>query len=230
MIWICAITMLLMLVITFLLYLPIHIHVRFSQRQADTDGEVDVYYLFGIIHVKRRLFGIQATLSDEGPALRATHSPKRGASGKAHEHSVLTAKEVLHIVMNWQAWLELIRDMWLPLRRLLRQTHVKHCQVSARVGTGDVVTTGVAYGTLWSVFSSIVGRMTYLCKFDAGPIISVAPDFEKPSFESTVDCIVHIRAGYAMCAAIRLVRVWRRRKTDGASHSRAHEDSHGEYS
>jgi hypothetical protein len=229
-VWLSMLLLFMIGAVVVLFSLPIRVHVEFVQRQGDTDGSLDVRYLFGIVHLRRRLYGVQTTMSDDGPAVKATHGKTGNKSKGNSDHTVLTAREVMHIIVHWRAWVELAKDMWTPFRGLLRGVHIEQCQVNALVGTGDVVLTGVVNGSMWGIVSSLVGRMTYLCQFDAPPDVSIQPDFQRPFFETRIDCIARVRAGHAMLAGIRLALVWRRRKTNGTSHSGAHENGHGKHS
>jgi hypothetical protein len=116
------------------------------------------------------------------------------------------------------------------MRRMLRHTVVRRCSVHLRVGTGDVVTCGMAYGAVWGMVSSILGWMSRLCTFHGIPDLVIVPDFEQPVFHAAAECIMEIRAGYAIIAGLGLIRALRRRMADGTPYSRLDADRHEQYS
>ncbi|CAM3788584.1 DUF2953 domain-containing protein [Alicyclobacillus pomorum] len=205
--------------------LRVRMEVELSQSNSDTDGFVYISTLFGLVKVRKRIVSVKVTMSSDGPAVETLHTTQNRA-----KTSVLTTREVLHIIHHWQQWLALIRDVWQQCRSLLSKVAIHEFHVRGSVGTGDVVLTGMAYGSLWAAVSSVVGRLTYLARWKSTPDVRIDANFQQAELHMSVRCIANVRAGYLMITAMRLVRVWRRRTSDGSPNPGTHEDGHGEYS
>lgn len=223
--WIYILAAVVLIVVVAIAFLWVRIEVAFSQANSDTDGFVQLSTLFGLVKIRKRIVSVKVTMSSDGPAVQTLHTNE--SSSKT---SVLTTREVLHIIHHWQQWLALIRDVWQKIRNLLSKVSIHEFHVRGRLGTGDVVLTGMAYGTLWAAVSSIVGRLTYLARWKTAPDVRIDANFQHAEFYMSVRCIANVRAGYLMVTAMRLVRVWRRRTSDGSPNPGTHEDGHGEYS
>jgi Protein of unknown function (DUF2953) len=217
----------LILVVLAIACLRVRIHVEFTQDNSDTDGFVLVSTLFGLVKVRKRIVSVEVTMTSDGPALQTKHT----AMVQNHaETSLLTTREVMHIIKHWQQWLALFGDVWQQFRHVLRKFAIHEFRIRGNMGTGDVILTGMAYGMLWAAVSGAVGWLTYLARWNTTPDICIDANFKHAEFRVSVQCIATVRAGYLMLTAVRVLRAWRRRISDGSPNPGTHEDSHGEYS
>lgn len=206
----------------FLAWLPLRIKVWIRRQHGDDEGAVEVFYLFGLVRWKRKLLSLTAKKSDEGPSLAVEHGPVDAQTGKSkgpnadntstsakQNHTELTTEEVWRALKNWSHWKRVFDGVRPILKRLLRHTWFSHCDIQMTVGTSDVVSTGLAYGTAWSLATGIIGPLTYWANFSDKPTVNLTADFHQARFEGSARCIVKVRLGYAIFAGLRLARVWK---------------------
>jgi hypothetical protein len=213
------------LVVLGLFFLPIRVEVNLAQDNGDTDGQMKVSTLFGIVRWHRKLVGVKLEATDEGPSLQLQQAGMKGS-----ETSILTTEEIFKLLRNWRTWVALLRDLRNVMRKLLRHVHVEHFSADVTVGTGGAASTGIACGALWAVLARAVGSFTRVAQFQVKPELNIRPDFDNPTFRLSAHCIARVRMGYAMITALRLFGVWRRRTSDGTPNPGSHENSHGEHS
>ncbi|GGI95528.1 hypothetical protein GCM10010885_01450 [Alicyclobacillus cellulosilyticus] len=225
---------------------PLRMTVSFRHVGHDDTGFVDIRGLGGLLHFRRTLTGLDLGFSSEGPSVKVARPPQAGRERQAHAHgetggepggetgrpagraanrdaayrraasaTALTAEEVWHVLRD----ISLVRRIWAVLCDVFRRLTVDELRLSLRVGTGDVVTSGVVCGTVWAVLSMLVGRWTGTSSFRQVPVLRVVPDYQRRVLEGEAHCILRIRLGHAIRATYRLVALWRRRKRDGAPDS-----------
>jgi hypothetical protein len=204
-----VIVLVLILGVVFLLVAPVKMTIEFSQVNRKLNGKLQVRYLGGIISLTKKLFAVEAKPSDEGPMVQVVHDPTT-RQGRP-EKTALTTEEVFEILTHWQQWSELWHEMWSQMKRLLWRLHVQRLDLQTRVGTGDAILTGSAYGTVYGVITTLVGAFSFLSQFDTEPVIEVTADFYRPVVDVNAFCIVKVRAGYAILTGLRMALVWRRR-------------------
>ena len=229
-VWIVVALLALAAAITMAVFLPVVISIRFERLLSDEQGELVVSYLFGLIQVRKKLSALTAKSSDEGPAIAAEHkSPSPPGTSGSNQHTELTSEEIWQFIKQWRTWADVYQQSVPVIKKLLQRVGIDELSVRCRLGTGDVVSTGVAYGTFWGVLTTLVGASSYVCRFRCKPDLAVDADFQRAALEAQVRCIAKVRLGYAIVAGLRLARVWRRRTAHGTSHSRAYADGDGKH-
>lgn len=88
------------------------------------------------------------------------------------------------------------------------------------IGLGDPAGTAIVTGTTWSVKSWLVGKLSYILRFQDYPILEITPQFDHPYFSTRIVCLAEIRFGHVVRSLARLVfrivraeggiRMWRR--------------------
>lgn len=208
--------------------IPVSIRLRYERTAQDDSGELDVRWLYGMVHMKRRLLAMQTRVGSAGPSLRIVHQKGRTIAGRPTTPPTkrsLTTADVLRFVRDLPEWKRFFTQLSPVLRGFLRRVHMERLEWKIRVGTGDVVSCGVTCGAAWAATATVVGAATQLMVFDHAPRLSVEPDFDHARFDTSLDCILRVRAGYAIGAGFRMIRQWRRRHLRGAPDSRTH--AHG---
>lgn len=220
--WFIVILCIVVVLLGFLAWLPLRVRVWLNRQQGDDEGLLEVVYLFGLLRWKRQLFSVQTQSSQEGPSISVNHGPsaestkelpqsKTSTSGgaKSHNHTELTAEEVWRFVKQWSHWKEVF-DRFRPIfRQLLKRTWFRQLHVQLTVGTSEVVSTGLAYGAIWSLVSGFLAPITYWSNFPDEPQVNILADFQQAKLEGFAKCILEVRLGYAIFAGLRLARVWK---------------------
>jgi hypothetical protein len=83
-----------------------------------------------------------------------------------------------------------------------RKIYIRKLQWHTVLGTGDAAATGIATGLLWNVktiFSTLLGAGF---KLKLLPDLHITPCFDGAMFITSFDCILSIRIGHAITAAM----------------------------
>lgn len=219
--------LLVMSLVLLLLILPLSVQVSFQRKEGDDSGEVDIRYLFGVVRIRRQLVGVDAKLDAKGPRFKLRHESAGtgpAAAPDSTQHTIGPA-DIKHFIYDLPEWVKLLERVRPTVKTFLSRVHVQLFRWHVVLGTGDAVTSGVSCGAAWSALSVTAGMLSDACRLDKMPDLSVKPDFEHARLDTSFECIVRVRAGYAITAGIRLIRAWRRRRTRGASDSGI--DAHG---
>lgn len=240
MIW--FIVLLLLCIVVFIWLLPIHMEIRFHRQEGDDEGFIGVTTLLGLVRYKKRLTHLALKTSGLSPVLHVGHVPGNvNNASLSQDTKSSSTNEKLHtehfsLSDLWQEWPKVRKWVQLGKRAkpvlwdLLRRTEIRRFKCHMMIGTGEVISTGMLCGTAWAGIFSVLGRLSYLCRFPDPPDVKVVGSFSRPSMHVNVDCMVSIRTGHAIVAGLRLIRLWRRRAPHGTSDSRADADRNDKHS
>lgn len=133
-----------------------------------------------------------------------------------------------------------------PLSYLGRRTRCTRLSIAAQVGSSDAMEAALLTGAVWAVAGSVVGQFSKVVRLgDTRPAVQVVPDYSGPAWRLETDCILGLRLGHAIVAAVWLLRRvlrdkevvawardgWRRKGVKGSGRTSdpgANEDGHGE--
>lgn len=222
-IWFFILVLLLLFVLLLSLYLTIEISV--SKTGSEFDGFVKVTYLFGLVSMRRSFSDVKPAMTDEGPSLHGSvHPATNGKTNKSSDdqakskgkgqsqHRIFTAEEAWKYVKNWRSWVRKLR-LWTPVGKwTMRKTRITVFSSTVTIGTGDAPSTGLAVGAAYGIIGDVVGIMSHYMRLLRLPTIDVKADFSEEVFDLSQLCIVQIRAGHAMWAAIRSFRIWKTKR------------------
>ena len=95
------------------------------------------------------------------------------------------------------------------IRHFLKKVQVKQFEWHSRIGVGDAAQTGTLVGSFWAIKGSIIGLLTATLHFRVNPQLTITPDFQKNSVDTTIICILRFRIGQAIMTGIKLLRYWK---------------------
>nr|GGG61592.1 hypothetical protein GCM10011398_01090 [Virgibacillus oceani] len=173
-----------------LLISKVNIYITFSYKQ---DSQ--------LIIVRIRFYGIQ--LLNKVIDLDEVENKdlwKNPFKGKSFIESLKYVDSLAHSVF------ETIGSLTIAARTFFERMHVHRLEWNTFFGTGDVSSTGIAAGGLWTIKGSLIGFAGTISTLECEPIISVLPNFQRKFIDSKFDCIVSIRIGQAMYALIKVIR------------------------
>lgn len=102
------------------------------------------------------------------------------------------------------------------LRKVLSRLHITAWRWDSAIGAGDAMWTALAVGSYWALTGSLVGFVSRIMRLECEPAIAVEPDYEQARYDTSMECIVRMRIGYAILAALQLAIRFRIRRRDGA--------------
>lgn len=116
-------------------------------------------------------------------------------------------------IQLWRRWWQWryrgAADAW---RYLAPRVRVQQMRILAEVGTGDAMTTALACGGLWALFSQVLGAGGAMLRLPAGAVqVAVQPQFGEPALRGVADCRVGVRPLDLARAGWRLFRAFRRK-------------------
>ncbi|QQE76905.1 DUF2953 domain-containing protein [Alicyclobacillus sp. SO9] len=195
------------LILVILLWLSLTIEVSVSKTGSEFTGFVKFSYLFGLITVRKSFSDVKPTMTDEGPSLNSSvHNAKKS------QHRIFTAEEAWKILKDWPTWVRKLRRFTPIGKWTLRKTKITAFSSKLTIGTGDAPSTGLAVGSAYGIIGDVVGVMSHYMRLERLPTIHVKPDFSEEVFDLSQLCILQIRVGYAMWAAIRSFRIWKSKR------------------
>lgn len=207
MLWVTLVLVIACLIVCLML-IPIEIRIMFHHVHSDDGGVLEVRYLFGLIKLKRELSQISAHPSDKG----ATISTSTAKSSSVTGGQARTAHvEVTDLLTQLDDIFSRVLQSKPILKRLAKHLHILKFHFDAALGVEDATFTGVAVGTAHMVMQTLVGWMSWRCRFHSRPKIQVEPVYQGMAFDVQFESIIHVRLGYAISAARKLLIVWKRR-------------------
>ncbi|GMA55792.1 hypothetical protein C7445_11199 [Alicyclobacillus sacchari] len=206
--WLLLIVLALLALVVLFLCLPVEISLDYERMHADDSASIEIRTLMGLVRVRRELTKLEATQTEDGPAVVA-HG-KQGHDGATDEGGVSAAD----VPRRWDQ----IREIVGFIKRALRiakhtspHIHIYNVRVEAHVGVNDSVQTGMLVGTMYAGISTFLGWLSHQCKLVDRPYIQVRPAFHQTLFHLRTQSILRIRMGYVISAGIRLLVAWKRR-------------------
>jgi len=204
------------------------VSVKLSSVGGDQNGVADVRALFGLVRWHKELLKVETAITSEGAVVQTEH--RSHVKKKSVEKSAtINLQVIFNVLDDWPHWVHLVSQMKRIVGSLFTHVKVSKLQVYLVVGSTDVISTGMLSGMTWAILTTVIGRLSHLCKFESLPDFKVNTNWNRPELSGGTECILHVRSGYAIIAGLRLVGVWKRRKTNGSSNSRAHANSHGKH-
>ncbi|TFJ92551.1 DUF2953 domain-containing protein [Lentibacillus salicampi] len=101
-----------------------------------------------------------------------------------------------------------IKDFHQAATLILERLQVHEIAWKTDVGTGQAHTTGMAAGGIWSTKGAVLGVLSAKSHLHCKPSIVVTPLYNQKWIGSTFDCMISIRAGQAIYALLKIIRIF----------------------
>ncbi len=194
---IIAAILLLLVVVSF-------IGVRFSYKRS---GDDDRFYLT-VSWLGIRLYALDISFLDllsrgPKPAIRVKSDSNTPATVSDRGLREIPLPEAL---ARWWPWFVRLKG---PAFYILTRLNVEELNWFTRLGTGQAAQTGILSGFAWTAKSVFFKFAAGVVRFDRQPRFAVYPDFVQPAFATNVDCILRVRVGHIMIAALKALRLRR---------------------
>ncbi len=185
---IIAAILLLLVVVSF-------IGVRFSYKRS---GDDDRFYLT-VSWLGIRLYVLDISFLDllsRGP--KPTIRVKSTVSDQNLRE--ISLPEALN---RWLPWLVRLKE---PAFYILTRLYVQELNWFTCFGTGQAAQTSILSGFAWTAKSLFLNLAAGVVRFGRQPCFAVYPDFRQPAFATNVDCILRVRVGHIIIAALKALR------------------------
>lgn len=205
--WAYWISGMVLILIAVMLASHVTVHVSWKRKEDDDRFSLLLKALFGIVRIRREIPLVRFRSVTEGVEVRQETETGPGSNEQKEKK---TGRNVGPGHLN--AWMKQSREMVkhaVGLKRWMKQTlsHVKciRFQWHSRIGFGDAADTATGTGILWAVKTMLTGLLTQMIRFHTSPDLAVYPAYNRKHFSSEGSCIVKIRLGYAIIAALFLM-------------------------
>ena len=198
----------LFLVLIFLCFLKLTIHIRYYHKKDNDDLKIELRALFGLIKYKKTIPLIK--IDENSPTLVMKEKTElQGKQETVEETKQFSASDLLIFLSNSKELLNHVVQFHRIVRSFLAKLTIKHIEWSSIVGLGDAAHTGMISGAIWAVKGSIIGIISNYMKLKDMPKINIYPQFQGMASETLFSCMIQFRIGHAMMAGIKLVKYWK---------------------
>ncbi|CAI9393817.1 DUF2953 domain-containing protein [Bacillus sp. T2.9-1] len=198
----------LFLVLIFLCFLKLTIHIRYYHKKDNDDLKIELRALFGLIKYKKTIPLIK--IDEDSPTLVMKEETElQGKQETVEETKQFSASDLLIFLSNLKELLNHVVQFHRIVRSFLAKLTIKHIEWSSIVGLGDAAHTGMISGAIWAVKGSIIGIISNYMKLKDMPKINIYPQFQGMASETLFSCMIQFRIGHAMMAGIKLVKYWK---------------------
>ncbi|MGN8844569.1 DUF2953 domain-containing protein [Niallia sp. Sow4_A1] len=198
----------LFLVLIFLCFLKLTIHIRYYHKKDNDDLKIELRALFGLIKYKKTIPLIK--IDEDSPTLVMKEETElQGKQETVEETKQFSASDLLIFLSNSKELLNHVVQFHRIVRSFLAKLTIKHIEWSSIVGLGDAAHTGMISGAIWAVKGSIIGIISNYMKLKDMPKINIYPQFQGMASETLFSCMIQFRIGHAMMAGIKLVKYWK---------------------
>lgn len=147
-----------------LLCIPVTVRLSIKREDAPLDGEIQVFWLFGLVRFRSRIAeesaadeAVKKTSEERVVTKTQTKKKKRDVSGLAMFRQPSFRGHVLRF-----------------LRRFFRATHTHDLLLKMRIGFDDPADTGLLWG--------VIGPLSGIAQSYQGAEIQISPDFSEEVF------------------------------------------------
>lgn len=186
--------------------LTLTINVSFNQSNNHVDGKITFSILFRIIRYTITIPSV--AIDDESPSL-VFNEEKSGMGAKENKQEKLSYFEIIRDIELFQHFLEKTIGFYQIVTYFLSKVRITSLSWESKIGAGDAAKTGQLSGAVWSLKGAFLGILSTKVIITRRPNLQVEPIFQEFMFETSFQCMLSFRIGYAIHAAI---KVWRHRK------------------
>jgi hypothetical protein len=189
----------------FLAFIPIQIHVTYQKINKMTKVRIEVKVFIIIIRKTistpfAKFFSLLArpkpNLNNIKESLKSNRFPERNWN------------IILRRISTWLPRMVQILNHALKLTALIfKPIKCKKLSIYTKVGFHDPSHTGMAYGSLWAVYSFFISQLSkWMVLRPETPVIKIVPDFNEPKLHLEYDCIIAFPLGHIIIVCIQTVR------------------------
>lgn len=156
------------------------------------------------------IFGGRVGIGTKFPSTFPRLTGKTGMKYFSRNHPK-SRPQTLVSVNNLRPYYGLLKNFFLFTKDFLKKSTCKRFAWHTVIGCGDYAATGMATGALWVFKGLLYGYLSRILRISSsGHKIRVVPDFDRPRFDSSLDCILETRSGHIMIELIRFLIWWQK--------------------
>jgi hypothetical protein len=195
----------------FIILLPfakITVNFRFFHDQDNDDLNVKISTFFGLASYK---ISIPVLKVDDASAAIVVKEEQHSAISDSEKTGKITPEIILRDLRKVIDFLEHVIGFHKIVKRFLRKMSMTKFLWKSSFGVGDAAVTGTLVGAAWGIKGTALGIISHYINLRVDPIIEVHPNFQKLTSHTELSCIFSFRLGYAILAALQIVKHWKKR-------------------
>lgn len=213
-----VLTILFLLII--LLISRINIRVTYYRKGKDDEFIIVVCALYGLINYKIELNLLELLINGtSGLKIRGELEPTAKGNPLKEFGNYMYAEKAFYYYRKYRGIALKHKN---AVKYIKRKIYIRKLQWHTALGTGDAAETGIAIGFLWNIKTIISTLLGIGFKLKELPDLRISPCFDGPAFRTYFDCILSIRIGHAITAAMLYLTA---KKKDGDAVERASDRS-----
>jgi hypothetical protein len=194
----------------------INIRVTYYRTVKGDEFLITVSALYGLVKMKNELNLLELLINGTA-GLNKIGETRPAAKGTIKELGYFKyAEKALNNYRKYSAKAKRYKNV---VKYLKRKVCIKSLKWHTVLGTGDAAVTGIAIGFLWNIKTIVATLLGIGFKLKELPDLGISPCFAEPAFTTNFDCILSIRIGHAITAA--MLYLLTAKKKDGDAVERA---------
>lgn len=177
------------------------------------DGDNDHFKVkfrtfYGLIRYTVDIPLIKVDKEDQNIVLKEKKSTGSEGNHETKDRKRISPKDIMDSLHDIEEIAKHVLGLHKIIRRFLRKVHIKRLEWHTYFGVGDAAHTGMLIGMAWSVKGVVLHCLTRYMKLESTPHLTITPDFYKAISNTSLQCMIYFRLGYAILAGIRLIKHW----------------------
>lgn len=212
--WALVTIVAILLLLLFISLIKLKVKIDILHSQDNDHIKVKVMALFGLISYTYNVPLVKidkdtaSVVVENQQQLGEDHNPATSTSSK----NKITPNKMLEKIQQAKEFLHHVIHLHAIVKRFMSHITIHHFEWKSSLGLGDAAYTGTAIGVLWSLKGGLVGIVSQYMKLKTKPDLSVTPFFQESISHTRFQCIFSFRIGYAIGAALRIVKYWKSNK------------------
>ncbi len=205
--WIMWILIFLLVLVMVILITKIKVKIRYQHIRENDEFIIKLSAWFGLLRYTIHVPVINVDL--DSASIKLKENTGKSDQSKIEKDKRITPESIIDFMKNMQRLLEQVVGLHKIIRHFFKKVQVKQFEWHSRIGLGDAAHTGALVGACWAIKGSIIGLLTSTLHFRVRPLLTITPDFQENSADTTIICILRFRIGQAILTGIKLLRYWK---------------------
>ena len=205
--WVFWILLFLLVVFILIIMTKIKVKIRYQHIRENDEFSIKLSAWFGLLRYTIRVPVIN--VDADSASIKLKENTGMSDQTKVEKDKRITPETVIDFMKNMKELLEHVVGFHRIIRHFLKKVQVKQFEWHSRIGLGDAAHTGALVGSCWAIKGSIIGLLTATLHFRVLPLLTITPDFQEESADTTIICILRFRIGQAIMTGIKLLRYWK---------------------
>ncbi|OEF97248.1 hypothetical protein BHF71_03685 [Vulcanibacillus modesticaldus] len=193
-----------LLLIILLIFSEVKIHILYKKDQNNDFMEVNLWFLYRLIHIKKKISLIDADAKDRGIKYKSSTNVNSVPKPETKKERI-TVEKIIDWNKKFKHLLKRVHNLKKEVNAFLKHVKIDLFIWESKIGTGDAMETGIVTGVVWGLKGYILGLVSKYTVVKSLPFLDVKPIFTNKIYHSRFECILRFRIGYLIVTGIRLI-------------------------